>query len=240
MAPPFDRTHMDCENVQGALSARADGEAAGMPETVIAWHLRTCPDCAAFETAIAGIGRPAGTGKSVDLSGRVVAMAGGVDRGGVWWGMRAALFVIAVGELGLAVPDLVARASGVTGDVHIQRHLGAFQIAYAVGLIVVALRPAKARALVPLTAALAAAMVGAAIVDIAQGVAPALGEAQHTLEIAGLLLVWMLAARRGWPGHARAAGGVDSSGRYEASRPLRPHAVRSGESRRGVRDRHSA
>lgn len=242
MPPPFDRTDMDCETVQVALSARADGEAAGMPETVIAWHLRTCPDCAAFECAIAGLGRPAGAGaaKSIDLSGRVVGMAGGVDRGGVWWGMRAALFVIAVGELGLAVPDLVARASVVTGDVHMQRHLGSFQIAYAVGLIVVALRPAKARALVPLTAALAASMVGAAIVDIAQGVAPALGEAQHTLEIAGLLLVWGLAARRGWPGRTRAAGGVDASGGDEASQPLRPHVVPLAESRGGLRDRHSA
>lgn len=240
MPSPFDRTRVDCETVQGALSARADGEAAGMPETVIAWHLRTCPDCAAFETAIAGLGRPARRTSSIDLSGPVVGMAGGIDRGGVWWGMRAALFVIAVGELGLAVPDLVARASGVTGDVHIQRHLGSFQIAYAVGLIVVALRPAKARALVPLTAALAASMVGAAIVDIAQGVTPALGEAQHTLEIAGLLLVWMLAARRGWPRHTRSVGRVDAAHDDLSAQPLRPHVVPIAESRRGLRDRHSA
>ena len=209
-----------------------------MPETVVAWHLRTCADCASFAAEIDML-RPTPTGgKRVDLAGRIVAIAGGVDRGGVWWGMRAALFVVAVGELGLAVPDLVARASGVTGDVHMQRHLGAFQIAYAVGLVVVALRPAKARALVPLTAALAVAMVGAAIADTLQGVTPAIGEAQHTLEIAGLFLVWMLAARRGWPGRTRRAARPTPREARTGHAPA--EVVVLGDEYPGLHDRHSA
>ena len=153
-------------------------------------------------------------------------MARRVDRSGVWWGLRAALFLVSAGELALSVPDLLARASTINGDIHMQRHLGAFQVAFAVGLMVVALRPAKARALVPLTAALAVAMVGASIADIAQRVTPALGEAQHSLELVGLLLVWLLAARRGWPGRVRTepasigGGGRARHHRDDARQPL--------------------
>jgi len=196
---------MDCDTIQAAVSARADGEPADVAGAVIEWHLRSCADCAGFAAAVDELTAPRSSRERFDVSPQVVAMARRVDRGGVWWGMRAALFLVSAGELALAIPDLVARASAVNGDIHMQRHLGAFQIAFAVGLMVVALRPAKARALVPLTAALALAMVGASIADIAQGVAPALGEAQHSLELAGLALVWLLAARRGWPGRTRTA-----------------------------------
>jgi predicted anti-sigma-YlaC factor YlaD len=199
----FDPICMDCETIQAALSARADGEPAGVAEPLVDRHVRTCADCAGFARVIAGMRTQLAPEGRRDLSPGIVAVAARVDRGGVWWGLRAALFSVAVGELILAVPDLVARASEGAGDIHMQRHLGAFQTAYAIGLIVVALRPAKARALVPLTAALAAAMIGASIVDIAQGVTPALGEWEHSLELLGLILVWLLAARRGWPGSAR-------------------------------------
>ena len=40
-------------------------------------------------------------------------------------------------------------------------------------------------------------------VDVADGHAPAFGELSHVLELAGLVLVWLLATRRGWPGSAR-------------------------------------
>ena len=206
----IDNVDVDCEIVQAALSARADGEPAGMPETVMAWHLRTCVDCSAFASVISRFPTASDTGR-IDLSKRVVAVAGRIDHEGVWWGLQAALLLIAVGELVLAIPDLLGHPSGVVGDIDVARRLGAFQAAYAVGLIVVAIRPTKARALIPLTAALAAAMVGAAIADIVQGSAPAISEAQHSLEISGLLLVWLLASRRGWPRHARRSPGAHRS-----------------------------
>ncbi len=235
---PGDPSCMDCKTIQAALSARADQESAGIPGSVVAWHLQGCADCAAFAASLDGIGPPPAAGSRIDLSTGIVAMAARIERGEVWWGMRAALLLISIGELVLAVPDLVGHASTVAGDVHMQRHLGAFQIAYAIGLIVVALRPAKARALVPLTAALAAAMVGAAIADIVQGITPALGETQHALELSGLLLVWLLAARRGWPGHARSA---DQPRRRSdrGARPPRPTLIVNDDPG-GVQSRRTA
>lgn len=234
---PGDPACMECETIQAALSARADQESAGIPGSVVAWHLQGCADCAAFAIALGGIGpRPAE--HRIDLSAGIVAMAARIERGEVWWGMRAALLLISIGELVLAVPDLVGHTSTVAGDVHMQRHLGAFQIAYAIGLIVVALRPAKARALVPLTAALAAAMVGATVADIVQGITPALGETQHTLELSGLLVVWLLAARRGWPGRTRWAD--HPRRRWDRSaRPPRPTLIVNDDPG-GVRSRRTA
>ena len=181
-----------------ALSARADAEPVEIPNTVIDWHLRGCDSCRAYASALDGMPamlEPAPA--AVDVSDRIVAAAGRVDRGGVWGAFRLALFAVAIGEIVLALPDLLGDAP--QGDVHLARHLGAFQAAFAVGLIVVALRPAKARAMVPQTLALAVAMIGAAIADIVGGRTPAFGETQHFLEICGLFLVWCFATRRGWP-----------------------------------------
>ena len=235
----FDTRSMDCENIQAALSARADGEDPGMPDTVVAWHVRACPRCSLFAELVAGadIAVPTAAG-GIDVSKRIVAMAGNIDRSGVWWGLQAALFLIAVAELVLAIPDLLGHPSGVVGDIHLARHLGAFQSAYAVGLIVVALRPAKARAYVPVTAALAAAMIGSTIADIVQGAAPAISEVQHSLEISGMLLVWLLATRRGWPGHARHETRA-APNRHRSAVGARPRLVVSDESS-GDLARHTA
>lgn len=214
---------MDCEIYQTALSARADAEPVGIPDTVIAWHLRGCADCRAFAAALEGVPPAVEAARGVDISDRVLAEVGRIDRAEVWTTFRMALFAVAAGELLLALPDLLGRAP--QGDVHLARHLGAFQVAYAIGLIVVAVRPAKARAMVPQTLALAAAMIGAAIADIGSGVAPAIAETQHLLEIAGLLLVWFLATRRGWPRRTRALQSPRPAADASTSRPTGPTLV---------------
>ena len=131
----------------------------------------------------------------LDLSDRVVAMAGAVDRGRVRWLVRALLGVMAAIEMAIAVPLLFGFRTD--GDPHLARHVGAFTAAYAFGLAAVALRPAKARAMVPITVALGVAMAGGAVADIVRGETPALGELSHLPEILGLVLVWMMATHRG-------------------------------------------
>jgi hypothetical protein len=129
-----------------------------------------------------------------DLSERIVAMAPGVDRRSVPWALRAPLAAMAVIEMAMALPMLLGVHT--TGPEHLGRHIGAFAAAYAFGLAAVALRPAKARAMVPVTVALAVAMAGGAIADIARGEVPALGELSHLPEILGMILVWAIATRR--------------------------------------------
>ena len=135
-----------------------------------------------------------------NLATRVTVEAARRDRGSVKAILRIALAAVAVAELFIAIPDLfLGHSPGEQQHhAHITRHLGAFFCAYAVGLLVVALRPAKARAFVPMTVALALAMLGGAIADVHRGDALALKEAQHGLEILGMVLVWLLAARPIW------------------------------------------
>ena len=72
--------------------------------------------------------------------------------------MRALLFVVAAEIIVLSVPALVL--GGSSDEAHDARHLSAFSIAYAVALLVVAMRPARARAMLPVAAVLAVLFVG--------------------------------------------------------------------------------
>lgn len=129
----------------------------------------------------------------------MTAAAGRRDRGSVRTVLQAGLVAIALLELTFAVPDLLlGHGFGHPSHAHLVRHAGAFSIAYAVGLLWVAHRPARARAFLPFTIALAAAMVVGAVADLMVGDVPAVYEAQHLLEIVGMVLVWVLAARPTW------------------------------------------
>ena len=115
---------------------------------------------------------------------------------------RWALFVVALTQLVLAAPALLlGEDAGAT--VHVARELGSFDVALAVGLLVAAWQPARAWGLLPVIAALGLVMAGTAVVDVARGTATGFGEAHHVLDLAGLVLLWLVAreerasARRG-------------------------------------------
>jgi CHASE2 domain-containing sensor protein len=76
---------------------------------------------------------------------------------------------------------------------HAARHLGAFSIAYAAGLLVVVARPARARTILPVAAVLAGALLITAVIDIAEGNVPLFGEAVHMPELLSVVLIWLLA-----------------------------------------------
>lgn len=88
---------------------------------------------------------------------------------------------------------------------HGARHLGAFTIAYAVGLLVVSVRPARARTMLPVAVVLGIALVVSGLIDIVDDTTGPLGEIAHLPELLSVLLVWLLArpvpparARAGW------------------------------------------
>jgi predicted anti-sigma-YlaC factor YlaD len=91
-------------------------------------------------------------------------------------------------------------------DEHSARHLGSFTVAYAIGLMVVALRPAKARGMLPLTASLAGCLAVTAVIDIAQGHVPVLTESRHIPEVVGLVLVRVLATPKRFTTTPKKAG----------------------------------
>lgn len=192
---------VDCELWREAISARADGERETIDPRLLESHLAGCAECRSFAENVHRIRRAASIDVSepmVDLSGHVVKAARAADRNSVWWVLRLGLGVVACQIIVLSAPALLlGHSSG--SDKHTARHLGSFAVAYAIGLLVVALRPAKARGMLPLAAALAGCLAVTGIIDIAEGHVPALAEVHHIPEVAGLVLVWVLAMPKRLP-----------------------------------------
>ena len=209
---------MTCDPWLEAISARADGEPASIDDRLVDAHLATCASCRAFAADAYDLRRAAAVDVAypmADLSGVVVKAARLADRGSVWWVLRLGLGVVAIQVLALSAPALfLGHATG--SDAHAARHQGSFAIAYAIGLLVVALRPAKARGMLPLAAALAACLAITAVIDIADGRTPMIAELHHLPELVGLVLVWLLARPAALPAPAQRRGlprlrAVDSS-----------------------------
>jgi predicted anti-sigma-YlaC factor YlaD len=186
---------MTCDPWIEAISARADGEAPTIDDRLVDAHLRTCASCRAFAADVHDLRRAAAVEPArptPDLARHVVKAARLADRTSVWWVLRLGLGIVAVQVLVLSVPALLLGHSAGS-DEHAARHLGSFAIAYAIGLLVVALRPAKARGMLPLAAALAGCLAITAVIDIGQARTPAVAEFHHIPEVVGLVLVWLLA-----------------------------------------------
>ena len=107
--------------------------------------------------------------------------------------------MVAVQVVAFSLPALVLGEEQDTAT-HAARHLGAFGVAYGVALMVVVVRPARARSILPVALVLAGAQVLGAIVDLASGRIPVVGEARHLPQIISVFLIWLLAVpspRRG-------------------------------------------
>ena len=127
-----------------------------------------------------------------DLSRQVARLAAIADRAGSWTIVRGLLAVVAIEILVFSLPELVLGDNQEVSD-HSARHLGAFTVAYAVGLLVVVIRPARARTMLPVAAVLAGALLVTAVVDLLNGRVPLVDEAQHLPEVISVVLVWLIA-----------------------------------------------
>jgi predicted anti-sigma-YlaC factor YlaD len=192
---------MSCGAWREAISAQADGEPSPIEARLVDAHLAVCADCRAFAAnahelrrAVSVVASPA----QRDLAGSVVRAARAADRGSVWWVLRLGLGVVAVQIVVLSAPALLLGHSA-GADEHSARHLGSFSVAYAIGLLVVALRPAKARGMVPLAAALAGCLAVTAVIDGLDGRTPAVAEVHHLPIVFGLIFLWALATPKRLP-----------------------------------------
>ena len=102
------------------------------------------------------------------------------------------LAVVAVQVIAFALPALVL-GEEQDAATHSARHLGAFGVAYGVALLVVVMRPARARSILPVALVLAGAQVLGAIVDLTSGRIPLSNEARHLPQIISVFLIWFLA-----------------------------------------------
>ena len=134
-----------------------------------------------------------------DLSRAITRLNAAADRAAHWSILRVVLAIVAIQVIVFSLPALVLGEEHDTAA-HAARHLGAFGVAYGVALVVVVVRPARARSILPVAVVLAGAQLITAIVDLAKGRIPLTGEARHLPQIISVFLIWLLAVpptRRG-------------------------------------------
>ncbi len=220
---------MTCEPWQMAISARIDGEDLGVEPRLLDAHLAGCAECRRYEAIADATHRAARIQPAPpmpDLSRRVVKLNAIADRASRWSIVRILLFVVAVDVIAFALQALVTGEAN-SATTHATRHLGAFTVAYGVGLLVVVARPARARTMLPVAAVLAGALGVTALIDLFNGNAPLVGEATHLPELLSVVLIWLLAApgpreRRSRSGSGRspalrAVGATDEGGARRAA-----------------------
>ena len=195
-----------CAEVQEAISALLDGEEPNVDTDTVDRHTASCDACAAFRDAAAALHaavrvRPAP--QVPDRTRAILSAASAPDRAPVWMVVRVSLGVVALVEGAIFMPAFLYGNDGEGVPTHAARHLGAFGLAFAVALLVVAIRPRQARSLVPMTVTLTVAMMAAAIVDTINGKTSPFLEAHHLLEVLGTTLVWLLAVPASWPRRER-------------------------------------
>ena len=190
-----DRHPLDdarCEQARADLSARLDGEDTSVAWSALDEHLAGCSGCRAFLMEAERLHRVVRLRAAEDVPDLATAVLAAVPTHGYRLFARYALLTVSITILILAVPALLLGRDG-HAPAHLARHLGAFDIALGVGLFISAWRPERARAFLPIAAALAGSMLVTAVIDASDGTTPLFGEAYHLLELAGMVLVWALA-----------------------------------------------
>jgi predicted anti-sigma-YlaC factor YlaD len=194
---------MSCSLTRAALSASLDGEQPGMSRAEIDEHLASCGRCRAFAVGAESLHRGARVSAAdavPDLTGPIMKAIHDAEPAHVERshhddrvvGLRWSLAIVGVVQLAMAVPALVlGDDAGIPA--HLARHLGSFAVALAVGLLLVAWRPERARSLLPVVSVLAVCLFGSSVLDVADGSAAIGAELSHVPELIGLLAVWLLA-----------------------------------------------
>jgi RNA polymerase sigma-70 factor (ECF subfamily) len=205
-----DLQDMACAEWIAAISADADGEDLGVDPRLVAAHLESCPSCRAYRDQVAGLRRASAVAPAdemPDLARNVAKLNAVADRASRWWVMRGLLGLVAVVIMVVSVPALFGEEGP---SVHESRHVGAFSVAYAAALLLVVIRPARARAIFPVTLVLAAALFITAVIDVVEGHVPLVDETAHVPELVSVLLVWLLARPQPDPGRVAAARSSDA------------------------------
>ncbi len=189
-----------CEPYRDALSAMADGEGAPVDADAVQAHLDTCDRCTAFAAASHEISRrlrvtPA---QAVpDLTASILAAVDTPDGAHVRARLRQLRVLLALaGGAQLVLAGITLAAAGSLAG-HATREAGIFELALAVGFLVVAWRPWRAGGLLPVAAVVALLATATSVADVAAGTTSVAQEAGHLLQLVGTGALWALDRRHG-------------------------------------------
>jgi predicted anti-sigma-YlaC factor YlaD len=231
---------MSCDRYREALSARLDGEPAGLPAAEVDAHLAGCPDCAAWQAAAlraTRLVRLAPAPEVPDLSAAVLAAVavpppavrfaargGARDRPGAV--LRAGVVLVAIGQAAVGWPALALGEQTLGAPLHVAHESGAWNLALAVALLAIARRPRHASGLLPLLAAFVGVLAIFSVPDIIAGHVPVQRLADHGLLVGGLVLVAALAHHTRGPAtgplDGRGLTGTDRATAADEPAPVQP------------------
>jgi predicted anti-sigma-YlaC factor YlaD len=166
-----------------AVAATGAPAAAGHPE----------PGRTVGPVAVARLGGPTGSGRMA----RLRAIAWSRAR---WVGaLRVALAVVGVAQAAIGWPALALGMDTMQAPEHVAHESGAWNLALAVALLVIARRPRYAPGLLPLLGAFVAVLTIVTLPDVVAGYVPMTRLAGHLLFVGALALVALLSreVRRG-------------------------------------------
>lgn len=193
---------MDCSEAREAISALLDEEQPGVEYSELSAHLAGCSGCATWRERAHAITRRARLtpARSAPLADRALLSAirremNGSSRLGYGLGVtRLLLVIVAVAQIVLTVPSLIL-GTDREAPLHLAHEMGSFGMALAIGFLIVAWQPARARGMHALVGAAALLLVVTASVDLLVGGRTSVAdEAPHLLVLAGWLLMYRLAA----------------------------------------------
>lgn len=189
-----------CEPYRDALSAMMDGEVAPIGEAAVRRHLDACGRCTAFAAASDDLARRMRISAAAEVPDLTASILASVDTPDVarvrerFKQLRAVLALAGVAQLMLAVPSLVS--AGVVAG-HVTREVAIFELALAVGFLVVAWRPARAGGLLPVAAVVAMLATVTSLADVTMGSTSVTQESTHLLQLIGTGVLWLLDRQRG-------------------------------------------
>lgn len=219
------------------MSGELDGELSTLEGEAMQIHLGGCEECRSFRASAAKLHRSTritAADEVPDLTAAILATASmrlGRDRRREFnfrtyaTLLRLTLALVALVQIGLAFPAVLQQATGGI-ELHGATHLGGWDLAFAIGLLVVAVQPWRSRGLLPMAIALVTVMLLTNAIDLSGRQSIGHPESSHLLELAGLTLLWLLS--RTVPGSAPLDHGRDHGRRTDRHAGMRS---RSGERR---------
>ncbi len=148
---------LTCEQAREATSALLDGEDPAVHPAELSGHLTACRACRRWRAAAHEVTRrarvasaPQVPDRTDDIVTSVTSSGGGQPSRNHWW-WRGGLALVAAAQFAATVPVLLFGHDHVA-PMHVTHELGSFDLALAVGFLIAAVRPARAR--IPPAAAL--------------------------------------------------------------------------------------
>jgi predicted anti-sigma-YlaC factor YlaD len=184
---------VSCATVRESLSALMDQEWPTLPREEVLTHLRGCPDCRRWQdrarAATRGL-RVAFPAPPADLGLSVSRRLAGRRRPGELV-LQVALGLVAVGAGLPALPALIL--GHAEASTHVAHELGALNLALAGAFGVAAIRPSRAAGLLPVFGVVVGLLLLTAGDDIVRGFTSWGHETEHSLMVAGFVLLVCLA-----------------------------------------------